>query len=594
MKFLSSIRRKAIAVNAAALLMAQLHAFAASSSARPNISGQVTDNAGKPLSGVVVSDGKEIALTDSDGRYSITSDKSTGNVWVSIPRGYEAPLSGSRPQFFAYLSDSVSISETHDFKLTPVTDPDDYVLLVFTDTHLAGRRANKDVEQFRSRFVPDFNATVADYRAKGKHVYSVALGDLSWDRFWGDNKFGPAEAARELDALQCTMFPVIGNHDYNPFVSGDHPSEETFRQTFAPTYYSFNLGKVHYVVLDDMVQINNGATPSKIGDREYKTRLDSVQMQWLKADLATLPDPSTPIVICTHVPFYKTPSLLPDGTASVEPALTNTAKIEKILARYPNVKIFAGHQHKAHNLQSPRYPGITQWVYPAVCGTFWWTGAQGRTDNNITQDGLIGGYGVWEVDGTDMSYHYKSAQHPADYQMRIYDLNQVRIDASLITTDNGKRNAADKNRADSPKNTGKKSKAKKKSPAPAKPKIKTKYLKGKVAQFACGYDRPNVANELLINVFSYGPGWNVEATELGRPLTVTRVQACDPLHIISYAIPMLNLGKTPSAPTQSSIHFFKVTASAPDTPVTVTVTDPWGHVFTQTVERPKTFDSSMK
>ena len=519
----------------------------------PNITGTVADINGNPIAGAIVSDGKNIVLTDSTGFYSMNSDKTKGTVWVSIPRGYEPPISGSSPQFFASLTRPKKVAERHDFVLTPIENPDSYALLVHTDQHLTGRPTG-DIEQFRSFIIPDFNSTIAQYRAQGKHVYSISLGDAGWEKHWVEYSFGLPDVACEFDRIECPVFSVIGNHDYNPYVSGDTNSTDIFRKNFGPTYYSFNLGRIHYIVLDDIVYINANATPTEMGDRDYRRRLDADQLRWLKADLATLPTTSEPIVICSHIPFYSAPALNDNGSLTVTNSLRNVEEIEEILRPYNNIKVFTGHHHRAYNVESPRHKGITEWVYPAICATMWRT--KQLAGNHITADGCIGGYGIWTVDSTDMSYRYKSPGYPADYQMRVYDLNTVLINAKLVSN---------------------------------------KAAKSKVAKCAHGYNKRNKRNELLINVFAYGPGWKVEARENGLPLKVEQVAASDPLHILSYEIAQLNNGEhNAHSKSNPSIHFFKATASAPDTQVTVTVTDPWGHIYTETVERPKAFHKLMK
>lgn len=155
----------------------------------PNITGTVADINGNPIAGAIVSDGKNIVSTDSTGFYSMNSDKTKGTVWVSIPRGYEPPISGSRPQFFASLTRPKKVAERHDFVLTPIENPDSYALLVHTDQHLT-RRPTGDIEQFRSFIIPDFNSTIAQYRAQGKHVYSISLGDAGWEKHWVEYSFG--------------------------------------------------------------------------------------------------------------------------------------------------------------------------------------------------------------------------------------------------------------------------------------------------------------------------------------------------------------------------------------------------------------------
>lgn len=45
------------------------------------------------------------------------------------------------------------------------------------------------------------------------------------------------------------------------------------KAALGPTYYSFNLGRIHYIVLDDMVYKGSNA---------YDTRIDDRQMEWLR------------------------------------------------------------------------------------------------------------------------------------------------------------------------------------------------------------------------------------------------------------------------------------------------------------------------
>lgn len=47
------------------------------------------------------------------------------------------------------------------------------------------------------------------------------------------------------------MYHAIGNHDHCHKYENDYEAEAEYRKYFGPTYYSFNIGKVHYVVLDD-------------------------------------------------------------------------------------------------------------------------------------------------------------------------------------------------------------------------------------------------------------------------------------------------------------------------------------------------------
>ena len=96
-------------------------------------------------------------------------------------------------------------------------------------------------------------------------------------------------------------------------------------------------------------------------------------------------------------------------------------------------------------------------------------------------------------------------------------------------------------------------------------------------------------NIILVNVWDYDDDWKVEISENGTPLEVNEVGVYDPLHIYAMTIPRLNDYNTTTFSTAKWRHFFQATASAPDTPVTVKVTDRYGNVFTEEMPRPKAF-----
>ena len=77
-----------------------------------NLYGVVLCN-GVGIPGVVVSDGAETVLTDKDGIYQMTSEKKWKYVFVSVPSGYNPPLQGMMPKFFASLENSIDGIEQH-------------------------------------------------------------------------------------------------------------------------------------------------------------------------------------------------------------------------------------------------------------------------------------------------------------------------------------------------------------------------------------------------------------------------------------------------------------------------------------------------
>lgn len=515
-----------------------------------NIKGVVYSN-GKGVPGVVVSDGYEVTVTDSEGRYYLSSLKKAGFVFISVPGNYEVTNTGSAPQFFKRVSNSLDVIEQRDFSLLKV-DNDKHVVLSLADWHLANR--NNDLEQFTSKVLPDINATINKYSSDGTKVYALTLGDLTWDGYWYSNNFGLNEYVPYMNKINAPVFNLIGNHDNDPYFANDWDAENKYRDVLGPTYYSFNLGKVHYVVLDSVEYINTGGTQGTIGSRNYSERLTNNQLEWLKKDLATITDKSTPIVLAIHTPLYKQPSLDANGNQINTVDLLNGDVLKNIVSEFTKVHVLSGHTHINYTVEEGN---IMEHNTAAICATWWWTGKSGYANNHICKDGSPGGYGIWKMNGNDIKWLYKSIGYTEDYQFRAYDLNSVHITSAKYAP-----NSTD----------------------------------ALLAPYSDVYAAPSSNNEVLINVWGYDVQWKIEVTENNQPLKVSRVKEKDPLHIISYEALRLNAGATPTDAfeTEKTPHFFKVKATTVNSTLTIKVTDRFGNVYTEIMERPKALTLGMK
>ena len=515
-----------------------------------NIKGVVYSN-GKGVPGVVVSDGYEVTVTDSEGRYYLSSLKKAGFVFISVPGNYEVTNTGSAPQFFKRVSNSLDAIEQRDFSLLKV-DNDKHVVLSLADWHLANR--NNDLEQFTSKVLPDINATINKYSSDGTKVYALTLGDLTWDGYWYSNNFGLNEYVPYMNKINAPVFNLIGNHDNDPYIANDWDAENKYRDVLGPTYYSFNLGKVHYVVLDSVEYINTGGTQGTIGSRNYSERLTNNQLEWLKKDLATITDKSTPIVLAIHTPLYKQPSLDANGNQINTVDLLNGDVLKNIVSEFTKVHVLSGHTHINYTVEEGN---IMEHNTAAICATWWWTGKSGYANNHICKDGSPGGYGIWKMNGNDIKWLYKSIGYTEDYQFRAYDLNSVHITSAKYAP-----NSTD----------------------------------ALLAPYSDVYATPSSNNEVLINVWGYDVQWKIEVTENNQPLKVSRVKEKDPLHIISYEALRLNAGATPTDAfeTEKTPHFFKVKATTVNSTLTIKVTDRFGNVYTEIMERPKALTLGMK
>lgn len=504
-----------------------------------NVYGIVTCG-GQGVPDVLVSDGVNIVKTNSKGRYAFHSDKKWQNVFITIPTGYEAPLNGTRPAYYKPLDEDEFTPEQADFELieSPV---EDFRLLVLGDIHLA-RRTN-DLEQFSK-----VSKTILDNidNAPGK-VYAVTLGDHAWDMYWVSNNFNLTDFVNTMDetfaSRNVPFFYTMGNHDNEMEVSGDVDKALAYIHKVAPTYYSFNLGKIHFIVLDNM---DFTGVPSGQSHRsEYKKNFTADQLEWLRQDLSYV-DKSTPIFLTAHEPMA-----VPDNLGWKEELDGADADKEAFLQIFDgyDVNMITGHTHSMFNRTLA--PNFHEHNYGAVCGTWWWSGYL-TAGIHIGQEGTPGGIGIFDFSGKNFTHYYQAAGHDRDYQFRAYDMNKVK---EYVTMD----------------------------------------LAGGHSDFTKYYDyiQNFESNVIYVNVWDWDETWNVEIIEDGNPLEVTRVGGSyDPLHIVAFTAPRLKISsasESPSFQTRKWNHYFKATASSATSPVTVRVTDRYGNVFTEEMTRPKDF-----
>ena len=494
---------------------------------------------GTGLANVVVSDGVEVVKTDSKGVYQMKSKKYHGYVFVSTPSGYEPLVSGILPKFHAALKANATTAERVDFQLKKVDGQDNHRMLLLGDIHLAKR--TDDQKQFAD-FVKDVNATIAGTPGK---VYALTLGDMTWDLYWIVNNYSFKEYLADASGIKGVMlYHTIGNHDHSMYYTGDFDTVKDYKKFIGPTYFSFNVGKVHYVVLDD-VECTNSTIDTDRKDGAYVRTYDKAghvvpdELTWLKKDLASVPN-GTPLVVTMHIPLFT-----PTGTVS----FTESQAFLDVLKAYPEVHLFTAHTHKVYNKDLLATDHLFEHNAGAICATWWWTGKL-TPGVHIGQDGSPGGYTVMDVTGTDFKWQYKATGKETDYQFRTYDRNQIHITKEAYC----------------PKYTG----------TDFKPSI---------------WGTASSANEVYINVWNYDPKWTVEVSEDGKSLTVSQLVSgeLDPLHYIAYTAKRFNSNATATFKTEKNYHMFKATASSASSTLDIKVTDRFGNVYKETMARPKAF-----
>ncbi|KAA5541674.1 calcineurin-like phosphoesterase C-terminal domain-containing protein [Adhaeribacter rhizoryzae] len=360
-----------------------------------SLKGKVHQN-GKGIAGVAVTDGLNIVLTDKAGRYALNSNATSEFVYISIPRGYAFPQEKGITQFFKPIK-AGNTAITTDFELQQLTTDDTkHNFVVWADPQIIDK---SDAEQLITVSAPDLKNLVAQY-GSNTLMHAIGCGDLVWDKF---ELFDDYKKAVEVTGVP--FFQVIGNHDMDIKARTDDGSAQTFKSLFGPSYYSFNRGEIHYVVLDDVFFIGTA--------KKYIGYLTEKQLQWLEQDLSYV-KPGTTVVVSLHIPVNsgnkRRNNLKEDAIGGV---VSNRAELYRILKSY-KAHIMSGHTHVCEKVLEEN---TIEHTHGAVCGA-WWTGP-------ICTDGTPSGYGVYEVNGSDLKWYYKSVGKDKNHQFRIYPKGSV-------------------------------------------------------------------------------------------------------------------------------------------------------------------------
>lgn len=511
----------------------------------------VVESAEGPIAGVVVSDGVKTTQTNADGVYQLESDKSLGYVFISVPSGYECKLNGVFPDHYRATVSPANVAENQSFTLTKVNQSS-YKVIFLGDMHVANRTANNDLGQFK-KVAAELNKYVKSLSGK---VYAITLGDMTWDLYWYDRKYGPSDYAKTVNEVLggLPIYHTIGNHDNDMNAIGNLNAKSPFSASIAPPYYSFNIGDIHYIMLDNV----DCSTYNGDGSRNHiEGQIYDPQWEWLKNDLKYV-SKDTPIMVMMHVPVFSTTGVNKYGK--------NMKDCDKLLAAfdgYQLVHYVTGHTHRSYNIvpQDAITEGrnIYEHNLSAICSDWWWSG-------NLTPgllqatDGTPSGYGVWDIAGKDITWIYKCAGKDENFQFRTYDLNNI-----TFTKDKDV------------------------------PELTNANMIKQWNDITAAYNGNQVGkNEVLINAWQMNSRWTCTVkTEDGKDLEVKAVSAYDPVQILANAVNRMNSSSCTSAPIgtpQNRHHYYKVVAPDETTDLVITVKDEFGHTWTEKMERPKAFN----
>ncbi|MGY4719018.1 calcineurin-like phosphoesterase C-terminal domain-containing protein [Naumannella huperziae] len=373
-------------------------------------------NANEPgIAGVTVSNGREVVTTDRNGRYSLpVFDNMT--VFVTQPAGWQVPVDefqfaqfsynhlpeGSPPLKYGGIAPTGPVPKALNFPLakSDATALSEQSCPIASDTQVYNML---QVGYARDGAVADL-AQRRDYGGCG----ILMLGDNVGD----DLSLYPAlkDIYRESNG---PIRAAMGNHDMDYDAPDPSHRVDTFREKIGPSYFSYDVGQTHFVVLDS---IEFPLTP---GSRKYAEKVDQRQLDWLAKDLAKVPA-DRKVVLATHAPLVDHRQVVLDNAKEVYDVLGDR-----------EVTVIGGHTHTLESLlpgdrraewaeagieELPQH----QLIAGAVSGD-WYSG--GLDEQGLPYafmvDGARPGVMTLDIDGTELRERYTVRGEADDLQLAL-------------------------------------------------------------------------------------------------------------------------------------------------------------------------------
>ncbi len=356
------------------------------------------------VAGVRVSNGLDIVYTRADGAYELPIGEDTilfinkPTDWMTALDDHQLPKfhyihkpAGSPKLKYGGVAPTGPLPASVDFPLYKRAEQSKFRAIVFGDTQ---PRNQKEIDYIAHDVVEGLVGTEA--------IMGVTLGDIVFDDL---SIFGSLAAT--IGRLGIPWYNVLGNHDMNYDAADDAHSDETFERHFGPPYYAFDVARVHFVVLDNVVWI----AAKGEAKAHYVSGLGERQLQWLVNDLK-LVTPDHLVVLMMHIPLMET---------------KETVAIFKELSRFPFTLSLSAHTHYQEHVFFTDKQG---WTGPqphhhvncaTVCGS-WWGGAKDESGipHATMSDGAPNGWNVFTFDAANHSIEFRAARRPEDFQMSIH------------------------------------------------------------------------------------------------------------------------------------------------------------------------------
>ncbi len=373
----------------------------------------IKDKKERGIPNVGVSNGVEVVKTDAHGKYSLPINDDQA-IFVIKPSGYQTKIKENQLPAYYYLhkpngspadfkykgvAPTGTLPKEINFPLTAQNEQSDFQILVFGDPQAYNL---KEMDYFKRGIIDEVK------RNKKQAVFGISLGDLV-----GDDLSLQPHYINAVKELGLPWYNVMGNHDMNYDAKEDQFSDETFELNFGPANYAFNYGKVHFIVLDDILY------PDPRDGKGYWGGFRKEQLDFVENDLKLL-SPDQLVVLAFHI------QLKPENAADDHFRMEDRQRLFDLLKPFKNVLMMSAHTHKQSQLfygKQEGWEGI-QPLHEYNAGTTsgdWYSGKADEigVPQSTMRDGTYRGYSFVNFSGNQYKIQYKAAGKPEDFQINL-------------------------------------------------------------------------------------------------------------------------------------------------------------------------------
>jgi hypothetical protein len=375
---------------------------------------RVLDEGEPGIEGVMVSNQRDVVLTDENGTYTINAIPDH-SVMVIKPAGYDVPRdSYGIPQFSALHSPNGSpegleyagvppsmlgSADSLHFPLLRGRTGTPFNAVLFGDPQ---PRDDEELTYIRDTFIGQ--------SAREDARFMIVLGDVMYDDLSLLDRYKTLIAQTKKE-----VWHLVGNHDLNTNARSNRHARDTFKRHFGPNYYAFEYGNVFFVMLDNVDFLG----VDEEGDTRYRGRIWGHQLTWLEEILRHIPA-SHQLVIGTHIPIYAW-----DGQAENVNTL-NRDRLFDVLEGRKRVLMMSGHLHMTYHHFLGEQHGwngsqpIHHLIAATVSGT-WWGGPLNENLIPVAtqRDGVPNGYHRFTFADSTYRERFIGLGRPSQQQLRL-------------------------------------------------------------------------------------------------------------------------------------------------------------------------------